>query len=166
MNGHPLLAAHASLAPVRCGGRGHMLNLFLRGYFKRRLGRMVYSEAAVAEIRRRMESLAARARVPCDDLAISATEIAGVPVEVIEPRALSGPAPVVLYFHGGVFLAGSARTHRGITTWLARQLGIAAERVMRGAELADLNPDALREVTRDVSVFARVAPEHTKAIAE
>lgn len=49
---------------------------------------------------------------------------------------------------------------------VARQLGIAAERVMTGTELTGLDDVGYREVVREVSVFARVAPEHKKAIAE
>jgi len=49
---------------------------------------------------------------------------------------------------------------------VARQLGIAAEQVMAGAELSKLDERQLREITEQISVFARVAPEHKKAIAE
>jgi calcium-translocating P-type ATPase len=49
---------------------------------------------------------------------------------------------------------------------VARQLGIAAERVITGAELSHMNEAQLHDRVADVSVFARVAPEHKKAIAE
>ena len=49
---------------------------------------------------------------------------------------------------------------------VARQLGISADSVLTGAELAHMTEQQYREVTRSVSVFARVAPEHKKAIAE
>jgi magnesium-transporting ATPase (P-type) len=49
---------------------------------------------------------------------------------------------------------------------VARQLGIAADRVVTGAELSELDEAALRKVTEEVSVFARVAPEHKQAIAQ
>ncbi len=49
---------------------------------------------------------------------------------------------------------------------VARQLGIDAERAMTGNELSELDEAGYREVAREVSVFARVAPEHKKAIAE
>jgi Ca2+-transporting ATPase len=44
---------------------------------------------------------------------------------------------------------------------IARQLGIGdAERFTTGQELEKLGPEALVELTRQVSVFARVSPEH------
>jgi magnesium-transporting ATPase (P-type) len=49
---------------------------------------------------------------------------------------------------------------------VAAQLGIAAERVVTGAELAGMDPAALRAAVAEVSVFARVAPEHKQRIAE
>ena len=49
---------------------------------------------------------------------------------------------------------------------VAQQLGIDARRVMTGAEMGRLDEAGLREVTEQVSVFARVAPEHKQAIAQ
>jgi len=49
---------------------------------------------------------------------------------------------------------------------VARQLGIPAERVVTGTELSHLAESELEQTAHDVSVFARVAPEHKKAIAE
>ena len=49
---------------------------------------------------------------------------------------------------------------------IAMQLGISAERVVTGTELAEMDFETLRKVVKNVSVFARVAPEHKKNIAE
>jgi len=49
---------------------------------------------------------------------------------------------------------------------VARQLGIEAGQAVTGAELTELDDAGLRQVTEQVSVFARVAPEHKKAIAQ
>ncbi len=49
---------------------------------------------------------------------------------------------------------------------VARQLGIEAHTVLTGAQLSELDDEALRQITEEVSVFARVAPEHKKAIAQ
>ena len=49
---------------------------------------------------------------------------------------------------------------------VARQLGIEAEHVITGAELSQIEEQELEELADKVSVFARVAPEHKKAIAE
>ena len=49
---------------------------------------------------------------------------------------------------------------------VARQLGIDADRVVTGTELSHMSEAELEEAAGQVSVFARVAPEHKKAIAE
>jgi magnesium-transporting ATPase (P-type) len=49
---------------------------------------------------------------------------------------------------------------------VARQLGIDAQEVLTGARLDDLDAAGLRGTVERVSVYARVAPEHKKAIAE
>ena len=48
---------------------------------------------------------------------------------------------------------------------VASQLGIKATRVVTGTELSSMDADRLRNVVEEVSVFARVAPEHKKDIA-
>ena len=48
----------------------------------------------------------------------------------------------------------------------ARILGIDASKVLTGAELSRLDAAELPVITEEVSVFARVAPEHKQAIAE
>ncbi|MBT8128162.1 MAG: HAD-IC family P-type ATPase [Gammaproteobacteria bacterium] len=49
---------------------------------------------------------------------------------------------------------------------VANQLGIKAARVVTGTELSSMDSNTLRNVVEEVSVFARVAPEHKKDIAE
>jgi magnesium-transporting ATPase (P-type) len=49
---------------------------------------------------------------------------------------------------------------------VARQLGISAGNVITGTELSHMDNAELRKAVEEVSVFARVAPEHKKAIAE
>jgi amino acid adenylation domain-containing protein len=47
------------------------------------------------------------ARGPLKDVAVSDTEVAGVPVRLYTPRELGQPAPAVIWLHGGGFIAGS-----------------------------------------------------------
>ena len=49
---------------------------------------------------------------------------------------------------------------------VAKQLGIAAAQVISGAEITHMSEADLQAKAAQVSVFARVAPEHKKAIAE
>ncbi len=56
--------------------------------------------------------------------------------------------------------------HPATAQAVARQLGIEAQRAMVGAEITHLDDEQLRDVVKEVSVFARVAPEHKQRIAE
>ena len=49
---------------------------------------------------------------------------------------------------------------------VARQLGINTEGVLTGTELSQMGDARVRQVTEQVSVFARVAPEHKRQIAQ
>ena len=49
---------------------------------------------------------------------------------------------------------------------VAEQLGIPARCVIAGKELSDMDDEMLRSEVENVSVFARVAPEHKQRIAE
>jgi acetyl esterase len=60
-----------------------------------------------------------------------------VPVRIYTPEGLSTPAPVLVYFHGGGFLAGSITSHDGTVRELAAGTGCVA-----------------------ISVDYRLAPEH------
>ncbi len=56
--------------------------------------------------------------------------------------------------------------HPATALAIGKQLGMPVNEVVTGTELARLNPERLRQVVQNVSVFARVAPEHKKLIAE
>lgn len=49
---------------------------------------------------------------------------------------------------------------------VARKLGIDAAHAVTGAELSEIDAESLRKMVEEVSVFARVAPEHKRDIAE
>ena len=49
---------------------------------------------------------------------------------------------------------------------VASQLGIVANQVIKGSALEEIDDNDLGRTAEEVSVFARVAPEHKKAIAE
>ena len=57
--------------------------------------------------------------------------------------------------------------HPLTAAFIARELGFASDpRVLTGAELERLSPEELAAVAREVSVFARVSPEHKLRIVE
>lgn len=75
------------------------------------------------------------ARVP-SGVRVRSTTIGGVPADEIAPKA-GATGPVLLYLHGGAYLGGSPRTHRGLLAHLAKQAGC-----------------------RIVAIDYRLAPEH------
>ena len=117
-----LMESYTSLAPTRGGWRGRLLNQVLRYYFKRRLQRIEFNAAGAVDMRRRMELIASGAPRLTLGLQVEQKTIASVPVEVLSPRGPIDALPVVLYLHGGAFVAGSPRTHRPITAKLAQAL--------------------------------------------
>ena len=68
--------------------------------------------------------------------------------------------------HAGIRTVMITGDHPETARAVAKQLGITAERVVTGAEMSQLSGSDLKELVGEVSVFARVAPEHKKAIAE
>ncbi len=102
-----------------------LLNLALRGVVKPRLAR----ETSALAMRRRLETTARIAfRAPPgavfeeDRLAAGGREVPALRGRVGAPAA----GRVVLYLHGGAFLAGSPRTHRHLATRLAAAAGAEA----------------------------------------
>lgn len=98
-----------------------LTDTFSRAVLKRRLGRLKTPEAA----RKDFDRFAALvARVP------RGTRIEHMRVAAPCPplvRVSSGPADprrVLLWFHGGAFIAGSPNTHRGLAAHLSRKSGL------------------------------------------
>jgi magnesium-transporting ATPase (P-type) len=76
-------------------------------------------------------------------------------IEAIEQCKLAGIRTVMI-----------TGDHPDTAQAVARQLGIEASRVLTGSELSKLDETSLRAIAEEVSVFARVAPEHKSAIAQ
>ncbi len=85
---------------------------------------------------------------------------------MIDPPKQSAISAVAQCKDAGIRTVMITGDHPDTAQAVAKQLGIAAEQVVTGAELSHLDEAQLRETVVDVSVFARVAPEHKKAIAE
>lgn len=94
------------------------LDAWLRLTEKRRLAR----ETDVHRARARMERLAARYPLP-DRARWSEAPLGGL---AAFRRAEPGAAGTLLWFHGGAYCLGSARTHAGLVGALARRAGLAA----------------------------------------
>ena len=85
---------------------------------------------------------------------------------MIDPPKQSAIEAVALCGQAGIRTVMITGDHPDTAQAVARQLGIEAAQVLTGAELSELDEAGLREVTEQVSVFARVAPEHKQAIAQ
>lgn len=72
--------------------------------------------------RKRFERVNALSRLPAG-VKLFQTEYGGIPVEVLDPE-MPNNTRTVLYCHGGGFCIGSPKTHRELTAWLAKTLGV------------------------------------------
>ncbi len=79
---------------------------------------------------------------------------------MIDPPRPEAIAAVAACGRAGVSVKMITGDHPETATAIGQQLGLETSAVVVGAELGQLTDDELRDVTRDVSVFARVAPEH------
>lgn len=100
-----------------------LLNAFLRAVVRPQLARVKTPQQA----RRHMEKSTARLPISMRDINLHEESIPGpagpIPVEWLS----SGRADrrrVVIYLHGGAYIMGSPRTHRMVTTALARMTGL------------------------------------------
>jgi magnesium-transporting ATPase (P-type) len=85
---------------------------------------------------------------------------------MIDPPKASAIQAIAQCKQAGIRAVMITGDHPDTALAVARQLGISAERVLTGAELSQLEDNTLREISEQVSVFARVAPEHKRAIAQ
>ncbi|MGM1030369.1 MAG: cation-translocating P-type ATPase [Actinomycetota bacterium] len=83
-------------------------------------------------------------------------------VGIIDPPRSEAATAIAAAHRAGIRVVMITGDHPATALRIAQELGIAAagDRAVAGPELDGLDADALRAVARDVSVFARVAPEH------
>jgi magnesium-transporting ATPase (P-type) len=90
-------------------------------------------------------------------------------VGIIDPPREEARAAVAEAQRAGVRVMMITGDHPRTAARIARDLGIVAEespRVLTGAELGELPEDGLADAVREVSVYARVAPEHKLRIVD
>lgn len=85
-------------------------------------------------------------------------------VGIVDPPRPEATAAIAEAHAAGIRVKMITGDHRGTATAIARELGIAPAQgevaALTGAELQAMDDDALREVVRDVDVYARTSPEH------
>jgi magnesium-transporting ATPase (P-type) len=85
---------------------------------------------------------------------------------MIDPPKQSAIEAVAQCETAGIRTVMITGDHPDTAQAVARQLGINAEQVVTGAQLSHMDEEELQDAAARISVFARVAPEHKKAIAE
>lgn len=113
-------------------GRAKLLRVFMRYAVKTR----VHAKPDIARIRLSMERVA-RFAPDIREARRRTGEVAGVAGEWTAPRAGSTER-FVLYLHGGAFVSGSSRTHRGVAGRIA--VGAGAEVFVPDYRLAPEHP--------------------------
>jgi calcium-translocating P-type ATPase len=85
---------------------------------------------------------------------------------MIDPPKVSAIEAVAKCRSAGIRTVMVTGDHPETARAVAAQLVIGSDQVVTGVELADMTTDSLRQRVEQVSIFARVAPEHKKRIAE
>lgn len=91
--------------------------------------RPAFTDEFVAMMRQAPPELMAAMDLPVGEMAtirdLAAPGPAGdIPLRLYDPRATRGPGPVVVFFHGGGFVAGGIDTHAGLAAAIARELDL------------------------------------------
>ncbi|WP_271201459.1 alpha/beta hydrolase [Methylopila turkensis] len=113
--------------------RARMLRLALRYAVKPRL----LGEPDLLRLRAEVDAVARLAPDAPRNVERRATRVGGLAAEAHAPVGFAG-SRVLLYLHGGAFVAGSPRTHRGISGRLAR--GVGATTITPDYRLAPEHP--------------------------
>jgi P-type Ca2+ transporter type 2C len=88
-------------------------------------------------------------------------------IGIIDPPRAEAKDAVARARHAGIRPIMITGDHPRTASVIARELGISTDgRAITGAELEKLTPDALALTVADVSVYARVNPEHKLRIVE
>lgn len=85
---------------------------------------------------------------------------------LIDPAKASAIEAVKLCSKAGIRTIMITGDHPDTAQAVAAKLGIKADKAITGAELSNLSEAELKVLVEQVSVFARVAPEHKRSIAK
>lgn len=101
-----------------------MIAALLRGVLRATLRPTFKAGRPYAEQRARLERIA-RLTPPARGVTCAVTTMGSVAGELLTWRGADASPGAVLYLHGGAYCVGSPRTHRSITTQIARRTGAA-----------------------------------------
>ncbi|MFK4113056.1 HAD-IC family P-type ATPase [Microbacterium sp. NPDC006705] len=124
-------------------------------------------EAAVAELSAEGLRVLAAARKPSrlDEVAIDDVdelEFLGL-WGIVDPPRPEAIEAIADCHHAGIRVKMITGDHAGTAVAIGREMGLVADdepRVLTGSELESLSQEKLKDVVRDVDVYARTSPEH------
>jgi acetyl esterase/lipase len=117
-------SSEVAFAPPRIGER--LTAAFLRAALRILVKPALSPRVPIVRQRRRLERLARFTRVS-GQTTLEVAVVGGVKGEWLRPRGAAvaaTPSAAVLYLHGGGYCVGSPRTHRALTSRLARAAGL------------------------------------------
>jgi Mg2+-importing ATPase len=97
---------------------------------------------------------------PCDEAGLT---LAGY-VAFLDPPKETARAAVAALHRGGVMVRTLTGDNDLVARRVCEQVGIAADRVVLGAEVERMSDDELARTVDEVAVFARVTPAHKERI--
>ena len=171
------LLQRLGVAPARpyvvqrwAGGSGHSEMVAVKGAPEALLPRCLLDAVELTRIDREVQRLASRGlRVLAVAYARVAASAPGTALPHLEWAGLLGfadplredvPAAIATCRLAGMRVVMITGDASATAAAIARQAGLDATRVVSGAELELLDDEALASLTREVSVFARVSPQH------
>ncbi|MFN3218169.1 MAG: cation-translocating P-type ATPase [Acidimicrobiales bacterium] len=83
-----------------------------------------------------------------------------------DPPRAEVPAAIAAAHDAGIRVLMITGDHPATASSIAAKLGIPAQRALTGVDLDALDAEELRDAVAEVSVFARVSPEHKLALVE
>lgn len=99
--------------------RARLVRMMSKQYFKR-----ITPDTDVAELRKTWDELTSNLKMAPGVRRREAT-VGDIPCEWLVPDKCD-EAPVILYLHGGIYMLGSANTHRRMVSFIARAAGMRA----------------------------------------
>ncbi|MDN8548481.1 cation-transporting P-type ATPase [Microbacterium sp. NM3R9] len=124
-------------------------------------------EAAVAELSAEGLRVLAAARKPSQLDAVSIDDVDDLEFlglwGILDPPRPEAIEAIADCHRAGIRVKMITGDHAGTAVAISREMGLVGEgepRVLTGAELEALSQDKLKDVVRDVDVYARTSPEH------
>jgi epsilon-lactone hydrolase len=111
--------------------RARLVRLMSRQYFKR-----ITPDSDVAELRKSWDELSSKLKV-ASGVRLREAVVDPLACEWLVPDKCDD-APAILYLHGGIYMLGSANTHRRMVSFIARESGMRA--LIPNYRLAPENP--------------------------